>query len=156
MPKAKPLVIGVLALYLSFGVSAQTPFKFDLFSHLSCKDELVRVDNYAAYLAKLKDLPEDVLAVIVIYAGRDDTQRGEVNAHLFGIRDRLLKKKSIDVSRIILLDGGFREKQEIELWIISSYGRDSFHYLACPTIKPEEGLKKSVFTKEIYSCSQRQ
>ena len=122
-----------------------------MFRHLSCKDELVRVDNYSSQLAKLKD----VLAVVVIYAGRNDTMRGEVVAHLFSIRDRLVKNKSIDATSIVLIDGGFREKQEIELYITPSFARDSVHYLAVPTLKPEEGrLKKSVFTRNVYPCSE--
>lgn len=121
-----------------------------MFSHLSCTDELVRVDNYSSQLAKLKD----VLAVVVIYAGRDDTMRGEVAAHLFSIRDRLVKNESIGATSIVLIDGGFREKQEIELFIVASDARDSVHYLAVPTLKPEAGrLKKSVFTRDVYRCS---
>ena len=123
-----------------------------MFRRLSCRDELVRVDNYSAQLAKLKD----VLAVVVIYAGRDDTMRGEVAAHLLSIRDRLVKNKSIDANSIVLLDGGFREEQEIELFIIPSSGRGSVHYLAVPTLKPDQGrLKKSVFTRDVYSCSNK-
>ena len=65
-------IVGVITLYLTVLVSngltvADSPWRFDMFSHLSCRDELVRVDNYSSQLAKLKD----VLAVVVIYAGRD-------------------------------------------------------------------------------------
>ena len=149
--------MGLITLYLTVSVSsgltgADSPWKFDMFRRLSCRDELVRVDNYSAQLAKLKD----VLAVIVIYAGRDDTMRGEVAAHLLSIRDRIVKNKSIDVTSIVLLDGGFREEQEIELFIIPSSGRDSVRYLAVPTLKPDQGrLKKSVFTRDVYSCSNK-
>jgi hypothetical protein len=121
-----------------------------MFSHLSCSDELARVDNYSSELAKLKD----VLAVIIMYAGRDDTMRGEVAAHLLSIRDRLVKIGSIDATRIILIDGGFRERQEIELYIINSSVRASAHYLTAPTLRFEEGrLKQSVFTRDVYRCS---
>ena len=156
MPKTSTSIVGLITLYLTVSVSvnglavADTPWKFDMFRHLSCRDELVRVDNYSSQLAKEKD----VLAVIIIYAGRNDTMRGEVAAHLFSIRDRLVKNKSIDATSIVLLDGGFREKQEIELFIIPSSGRGSVHYLAVPTLKPEEGrLKNSVFTGDVYRCS---
>ena len=156
MPKTSTIIVGLTTLYLTVAGSvtslavADTPWKFDMFSHLSCTDELVRVDNYSSQLAKLKD----VLAVVVIYAGRDDTMRGEVAAHLFSIRDRLVKNGSIDATSIVLIDGGFRERQEIELFIVANYGRNSVHYLAVPTLKPEEGrLKKSVFTRDVYRCS---
>lgn len=121
-----------------------------MFRHLSCRDELVRVDNYSFQLAKLKD----VLAVVVMYAGRDDTMRGEVAAHLLSVRDRLVKNKSTDATSIVLIDGGFREEQEVELFITPSFARGAAHYLAVPTLKPEEGrLKKSVFTRDVYPCS---
>ena len=154
MPNTSRGIVGVITLYLTVSVSngltvSDSPWRFDMFSHLSCRDELVRVDNYSSQLAKLKD----VLAVVVIYAGRDDTMRGEVAAHLLSIRDRLVKNKSIGASSIVLIDGGFREKQEIELFISPSFARGSVHYLAVPTLKPEEGrLKKSVFTKDVYPC----
>jgi hypothetical protein len=152
MRKIKSTVFGVITLLLGFTLdaSSRTPWKFDMFSHLSCRDELVRVDNYSSQLAKLKD----VLAVIVIYAGRNDTMRGEVTAHLFSIRDRLVKNESIGATSIVLLDGGFREEQEIELFIIPSDARDSARYLAVPTLNSGEGrLKKSVFTSDVYFCS---
>jgi len=121
-----------------------------MFGHLGCSDELVRVDNYSDQLAKLPD----ALAVIVIYAGRNDTMRGEVVARLFGIRDRLLKKRSIDTNRIVLLDGGFREKQETELWITSNLARESLTYLAVPNLKPEEAtLRRPALHKRQYACS---
>ena len=155
MPKTSTSIVGLITLYLTVSVSngltvADSPWRFDMFRHLSCEDELVRVDNYSSQLAKLKD----VLAVIVIYAGRDDTMRGEVAAHLLSVRDRLVKNKSIDATSIVLIDGGFRERQEIELFIIPSSARGSVHYLAVPTLKPAEGrLKKSVFTRDVYRCS---
>lgn len=155
MPKTSTSLVGLITLYLAVSVSsgltgAKSPWKFDMFRRLSCRDELVRVDNYSSQLAKLKD----VLAVIVIYAGRDDTRRGEVAAHLLSVRDRLVKNKSIDTTSIVLIDGGFREKQEVELFIIPSTARGSVHYLVVPTLKPEQGrLKKSVFTRDVYSCS---
>jgi hypothetical protein len=155
MPNTSRAIVGVITLYLTVSVSngltvPDTPWKFDMFRHLSCRDELVRVDNYSSQLAKLKD----VLAVVVMYAGRDDTMRGEVAAHLLRLRDRLVKNKSIDATSIVLIDGGFREEQEIELFITPNLGRGSVHYLAVPTLKPEEGrFKKSVFTRDVYPCS---
>ena len=156
MPKTSTTIVGLIIGYLAISVSvngltvARTPRKFDMFSHLSCRDELARVDNYSSELAKVKD----VLAVIIMYAGRNDTMRGEVAAHLLSVRDRLVNTKSIDATRIILIDGGFREHQEIELYIIPSSARSSAHYLMAPTLKPEEGrLKTSVLTRDFYRCS---
>jgi hypothetical protein len=158
MRKTTTIIVGLFTGYLVLSVSvngltvANTPRKFDMFSHLSCRDELARVDNYSAELARVKD----ALAVIIMYAGRDDTMHGEVAAHLFSIRHRLVKIKSFDATRIVLIDGGFRERQEIELYIINSSARASAHYLTAPTLRFEEGrLKQSVFTRDVYRCSKQ-
>jgi hypothetical protein len=132
---------------------AREPWKFDMFGRLSCSDELARLDNYSDQLAELPD----VLAVVVVYGGRNDTKRGEVVARLFAIRDRLLKKRSIDANRIVLLNGGFREKRETELWIIPTFGRESVMYLVLPSVKSEEArLRKSVLRKWEYVCAGNQ
>ena len=65
MPNTSTGIVGVITLYLTLSVSnvlavPDLPRRFDMFRHLSCKDELVRVDNYSSQLAKLKD----VLAVV--------------------------------------------------------------------------------------------
>ena len=155
MRKIKKLVPVLVALHLSVSVVAKavsapdTPFKFDMFSRLSCSDELVRLDNYSAHLANLPD----VLAVVVVYGGRSDTRQGEVTARLFAIRDRLLEKRSIDTNRIILLNGGFREKYQTELWIIPNIGRESTNYLVLPSVKTAEAkLRKPVMIKWEYAC----
>ena len=155
MRNSKKLVPVLIALHLSVSVVAKavsapdTPLKFDMFSRLSCSDELVRLDNYSAHLANLPD----VLAVVVVYGGRSDTRQGEVTARLFAIRDRLLEKHSIDTNRIVLLNGGFREKYQAELWIISNIGRESTMYLVLPTVKPAEAkLRKPVLIKWEYAC----
>lgn len=95
--------------------------------------------------------------MIVVYGGRNDTKEGEVVARLFAIRDRLLKNRSIDLSRIVLLDGGFREEYESELWIIPTLAREFASYLVNPTVESGEAkLRKSVLRKWEYSCSANQ
>src|SRR6266545_4847672 len=96
------LIFRITALVAYLGIAenialARTPLKFDEFGNLSCADEFVRLDNYGG---KLRTLP-DALAVIVIYGGRFGTKRGEVVARLFGIRDALIGRSSIDTKRIV-------------------------------------------------------
>ena len=132
---------------------AREPWKFDMFGRLSCSDELARLDNYSDQLAKLPD----VLAVVVVYGGRNDTRRGEVVARLFAIRDHLLKKRSIDANRIVLLNGGFREKRETELWIIPTFSRESVMHLVFPGVKSDQAkLRRSVLSRWEYVCSGNQ
>jgi hypothetical protein len=127
--KTQFYVFGFTALVMSLGTVnialARSPLKFDEFGKLSCTDELVRLDNYGN---KVRTLP-DALAVIVVYGGRSGTKRGEVLARLFAIRDVLVRRNSIDTKRIVTLDGGFRDKFLVELWIIPAEGRDSVRFL---------------------------
>lgn len=131
---------------------ARTPLLFDEFGHLSCADELARLDNYGD---KLRTVP-GALAVIVVYGGRSGTRRGEVVARLFGIRDHLVRRHSIDSKRIVILDGGYRDNFLIDLWIIPSEGRDSVKNLITPQIPPippsSVHLKEPAMTQWQYKC----
>ena len=117
------LVVASLSPALSVyaGFRPRTPLKWDQFSQIPCDEEMLRVDNYGKELRK----QPGTLAAVIIYAGHHDTRRGEVVARLFGIRDRLKNANSIDVNRIVILDGGFREKLEVQLWILPAEARDA-------------------------------
>jgi hypothetical protein len=131
---------------------ARTPLKFDEFGKLSCSDELIRLDNYGN---KLRTLP-DALAVVVVYASRSGTRRGEVVARLFAIRDFLVRRSSIETKRIVILDGGFRENSSVELWIIPSEGRESVRYLVTSDVSPSSvQLRGPALTKWQYKCDRR-
>ena len=131
---------------------ARTPRKFDEFGRLACSDELARLDNYAE---ALRPLP-DALAVVVIYGGRSDTRRGEVIAHLFGIRDYLVNHHSFDATRVVLKDGGFLEHLRIDLWITPSNVRDSIKYLIDDSIALDMvHLNGSPIRKWKYRCASR-
>ena len=114
----------VPTLFLSLVVSAsskpRTPLKFDEFGRMSCRDEQARLDNYGQVLQRSAGV-----AVIIVYAGVRDTRVGEVTARLFGMRDRLVRASSIDINRIVILDGGVREKLHVQFYIIPSDVRDS-------------------------------
>jgi hypothetical protein len=112
-------------LWLSLPVLADTPLKFDEFDRIRCAEEKARVDTYGRAL----QTQASALAVVLVYAGRSDTRRGEVVARLFGIRDRLTSASSIDPKRIIILKGGFREKLQVELWILPPGSREAANLL---------------------------
>ena len=123
--------------------------KFDEFGAIPCAEEVARLDNYESQLRTERN----ALAVVVIYGGRLDTRLGEVTARLFSIRDHLMNHNSIDASRIILLDGGFRERLKIELWIIPSEARPSATFLAVKEISAKDvHLKGPTVRKWEYKC----
>lgn len=117
----RSLALVAATWWLTLPVCADTPLKFDEFGRIRCAEEKARVDNYGRALQK----QASGLAVIVVYGGRRDTSQGEVVARLFGIRDRLTSASSIDPKRIIVSEGGFREKLQVELWILPPESRDA-------------------------------
>jgi hypothetical protein len=144
------LPIGIIGILLLVALaSARTPNRFDMFKKLACSDEVARLDNYGTELRKLPN----TLAVIVVYGGRTDTRPGEVFARLFGIRDHLVKKNSIGSDRVIILNGGSRERLEIELWIMPSEPRGDFSLLLNPTVESKDVRLKSGFVRTWkYRC----
>jgi len=138
-----------IAFSVYAGFEPRTPLKWDEFSQISCAEELARLDSYADKLGKLAD----ALAVVVVYAGAHDTREGEVVARLFGIRDRLIHSNAIDRDRIIILNGGFRERLEIQLWILPSESRKDAPLLINPELSSKDvHLKKAAIRKWKYNC----
>ena len=97
----------------------------------------------------------NALAVLAVYGSRSGTRRGEVIARLFALRDILVRRDSVDTKRIVLLDGGFREKFTVELWIVPSEGRDSVRHLVSSEVPPARvRLRGPAVTKWDYKCNQ--
>jgi len=144
-----------MILVFCFGIAgttatAHTPLKFDEFGVIPCSEEIARLDNYGSQLRKVTN----ALAVVIIYGGRLGTREGEVAAHLFAIRDRLVNQNSIDTSRIIILDGGFLERPRIQLWMIPSQARPSGDFLVNPEASPKHVyLKRPALRTWEYKCS---
>jgi hypothetical protein len=129
-----------------------SPRKFDEFGNLTCSDELIRLDNYGKQLRA----EPNALGVIIVYAARSGTRRGEVVARLFAIRDALIRRNGIDAKQIVLLDGGFRHNFVVELWMIPFEGSDSAKYL----ITSEDSLgsvtlRGPTLTTWRYNCDRR-
>lgn len=141
------LLIGIGVTFQANAAVHDTPLLFDRFSHIRCAEEIVRLDNYAR---ELKGVP-NATAVIVGYGGRTDTRRGEIPARLLAARDYLLKEREIERTRVIILDGGYREELSIELWIIAN--REDAHLLINSTVHSKDvKLKKRSIKKWEYKC----
>jgi hypothetical protein len=135
--------------WLSLPVYTYTPLKFDEFGRIRCADERARVDNYGRAL----QTQASGLAVVLVYEGRSGTRRGEVVARLFGIRDRLTSASSIDPKRIIILEGGFREELQVELWILPPESREAANFLRDSQMEPKAiPLKGPRLERWVYNC----
>ena len=89
------------------------PRRADEFGEIQRDDEKARLDNFAIALQN----EPGAQGYIITYAGRR-SRPGYTQRHGAFARDYLVNTRGIDASRIVTLDGGYRESVAIELWIV--------------------------------------
>jgi len=87
--------------------------KLDEFTRAGWEDAMVRLDNFVLHL---RDTPSAV-GVIIVYAGQD-RRRGEARAWSSCIRDYLKKRRDLEANKLVMVQGGYRQKLTAELWIL--------------------------------------
>ena len=87
--------------------------QFDVCCSCSYDDQKARLDNLAV---ELQNDPSTTTYVIA-YGGRT-SRIGQADLLGTRARDYLVTQRGIDQSRIVVLNGGFREEDCVELWII--------------------------------------
>jgi len=87
--------------------------QFDVCCSCSFDDQKARLDNLAV---ELQNDPSTTTYVIA-YGGRT-SRIGQADLLGTRARDYLVTQRGIDQSRIVVLNGGFREEDCVELWII--------------------------------------
>ncbi|HKZ80619.1 MAG TPA: hypothetical protein VJ124_20255 [Pyrinomonadaceae bacterium] len=89
--------------------------EFDVCYTCSFDDQKARLDNLAVELQH----DPSVITHIIAYGGRT-SRIGQADRLLTRARDYLINKRGISPSRIVILNGGFREEDAVELWIVPS------------------------------------
>ncbi len=89
--------------------------EFDTCESCSYDDQKARLDNLAV---ELQNEPTTT-TYLFAYAGRT-SRVGTADRLLTRARDYLVTQRGIDVSRIVLANGGFREEDSLEVWIVPS------------------------------------
>jgi hypothetical protein len=89
--------------------------EFDECNSCSLDDQKARLDNLAV---ELQNDPS-TRAYIIAYGGRM-SPLGQVERLMSRTRDYLITKRGIDASRLVVINGGFREEDSVELWIVPS------------------------------------
>ncbi len=87
--------------------------EFDVCCSCSFDDQKARLDNLAV---ELQNDPS-ANAYIFGYGGRT-SRTGEADRLLTRARDYLVNQRAIDASRVIVVNGGFREEDCVEMWIV--------------------------------------
>jgi hypothetical protein len=89
--------------------------EYDVCCSCAFDDQKARLDNLGV---ELQNDPS-ATAYIVGYGGRT-TRVGEADRLVNRAKDYLVMQRKIDPSRIVVINGGFREDSCVELWIVPS------------------------------------
>ena len=110
-------------------------YKFDEYSEISPGEEKKRLDNFVKLLLRY----DTTDAFVIVYAGRNSTE-GEAKARGQKINDYLLNEPKLDARRIRIIDGGYREKPFIELYLVPPGAPQP---MATPTVDPKVCVSSS-------------
>ena len=103
--------------------------ELDSYGDLSLNKEHQRLDNLAL---ALRNEPS-TQGYIVVYAGRR-TYAGEAKARAWGAKNYLIGNRGIEDRRIVTVDGGYRERLTVELFV----GAKGSAPIPSPTVCPSE------------------
>lgn len=87
--------------------------KFDSYGIVARKNESARLDTFAA---QLKNQP-GAQGYLVLY-GKRRNRTGELQQLARRAKNYLVETCGIDARRLVAIDGGFKEMQTVELWIV--------------------------------------
>ena len=87
--------------------------EFDVCCSCSFDDQKARLDNLGI---ELQNDPATT-SYIIAYSGRT-SRTGQADRLLARAKDYLVEKRDIDPARLVILDGGYREEDCVELWIV--------------------------------------
>ena len=90
------------------------PRKIDEYGSILWSDEKARLDNVAI---QLQHEPADFGIYLVAYGGRRACI-GESQVRLLRAKNYLVGKRGIPSSRVVTIDGGYREEQMGEIWVL--------------------------------------
>jgi hypothetical protein len=89
--------------------------QFDICCSCSFDDQKARLDNLAVEL----QADPTTTTYVIAYGGRT-SRVGQAEMLGARARDYLMTQRGIDQSRIVVVNGGFREEDCVELWVIPS------------------------------------
>lgn len=132
--------------------------KFDEFGDTCCNDEKARLDNFAV---QLQNEPT-ATGYIIFYGGRGYgylcghdgrrlPRRGEAEARASRLKPYITSAwANFDAARIVVVNGGYRERWTAELWIVPAGAEPP---APTPTLKPKDiKFRRGIARKRDYRC----
>jgi hypothetical protein len=104
--------------------------EFDECDNCTFDDQKARLDNLAI---ELQNEPT-TRAYIIAYAGRTSPP-GQIDMLMSRAREYLTSQRGIDSSRFVVMNGGYREEDSVELWLVPSGAKPP---QATPTVKASD------------------
>lgn len=116
--RIKAAAIVLVLAFSHAGASSQHPRKFDEFGDVNCEDEMARLDNFAI---QLQNDPA-AKGIMIFYGGRRFRGRlpkqAEAAARAARMKPYLVERRGISSERVIIIDGGYREEFQVDLWVL--------------------------------------
>jgi hypothetical protein len=138
--KVLSVVIWLLLLTTVTIASTKQPLKIAELKSPNCECEMLGLDLLAEKLSS--DI--NSIGYVVIYGGRNDTKREEMQIRSARIKRYLTKERGIRAGRLVVIAGGYRENMTVELWI-RPQGADA------PGVAPTVDAKEVRFLKSKMS-----
>jgi hypothetical protein len=117
-PRIRAAAIVLVVAFSFTGATSQQMRKFDQFGDINCEDEMARLDNVSV---QLQNQPA-ARGIMIFYGGRRFRGRlpkpGEAAARAARMKPYLVDRRGVPAERIIVIDGGYREEFQVELWVI--------------------------------------
>jgi len=111
-------------------VRPNPPRQFDVCCSCSFDDQKARLDNLGI---ELQNNPTTT-AYIIAYAGRA-SRVGQADRLLSRAKDYLVQKRAIDPARLVIVDGGYRQEDCVEIWVVP---QGAMPPRATPTVAPRD------------------
>lgn len=104
--------------------------KLDEYGNIRWSDEMARLDNFAI---EVQNNPS-AQGYIICYGSRIG-RAGEAQRRCYRAMSYINRRRGIEASRIVTVDGGYKENLTVELWVVPS---GVISPRASPTVDPRE------------------
>jgi len=141
------LILVILVAATSIAAQETAPVS-QLFDTIGKSNGEVRSMTFDGLFMQLQNIPNST-AYVFVYCGKV-CKYGEVESHIRGIELKIDSRK-FHRSQIVILNGGFREKQEVEIWT-QPIGADPPFPRSTLNIKNVTFSKSNAALIEPYDC----